>query len=258
MRGQRHYEPAVQRHWIVVSLLIVLLWVAIPRTDWFRQRFDPVTRTYNAVLDHPVNAALREHKPGDWKTIEAEVRHAAAAGVPQAELLQRVRTQHLVLLRHYLVYAPGRTVLRYGEAVLPALRELQASEPALCVRLAWPKAGPAFDATAHLSQPTAAAYEAAVAEVIARSDLNAALRSRWVLDDPANGPLSDQDLEQGHRTMHAQLEERHGKVIGRLVTDAVRQVDPGHACAATIALFTHCLQQEQRLARRLLASLLRS
>jgi hypothetical protein len=220
MLGKRPDQRKVLRDLIVGATLVVTLWVAVPRSDWYRVRYDGVTRAQNAVAIHPVNLALRQHKPGDWPPIEDEVRMAAAQGAPESELLARMRVHHLKLARHYLIYAPAATVVRYGEALLPALRELQHVDPALCVRLAWPEAGPAFDVISHLDPHTAEGFEAAIAEVIARSDT--------------------------------------GQAVQRMTPERVRLADPARACAATLELVERALQQEPPVARRLLANMLRS
>jgi hypothetical protein len=220
MLGKPTDPRKVLRDLVAGAALVLTLWVAIPRLDWYRVRYDEVTRAQNAVAIHPVNLALRQHKPGDWPPIADEVRTAAAAGATESELLARMRVQHLKLARHYLIYAPAPTVIRYAEALLPALRELQQADPALCVRLAWPAAGPAFDAISHLDPHTAERFEAAIAEVIARSDT--------------------------------------GQAVERMTPERVRLADPARACTATLALLERSLQREPAEARRLLANMLRS
>jgi hypothetical protein len=220
MLGKPPNRRRVLRDLVVGAMMVVTLWVAIPRTDWFRIRYDEVTRTESTLAVHPVNLALREHRPGEWKPIEEELRTAAAGGATDAALLARMRVQHLKLARHYLIYAPARVVVRYGEAVLAALRQLQAIDADLCLRLAWPKAGPAFDPVPHLDPHTASDYEAAIAEVIARSDT--------------------------------------ADAVAPMRTESVRDADPARACAETIALLARALQQEPALARRSLANMLRS
>ncbi|MDB5912276.1 MAG: hypothetical protein JWP22_951 [Ramlibacter sp.] len=220
MLGKPPNRRRVLRDLIIGSMMIVMLWVAIPRTEWYRLRYDEVTRTESALSMHPVNLALREHRPAEWKPIEEELRRAAAVGATESALLARMRVHHLKLARHYLIYAPADTVVRYGEAVLAALRELQAIDPDLCVRLAWAKAGPAFDPVGHLDPHTASDYEAAIAEIIVRSDT--------------------------------------GDAVGSTRTEDVRDADPALACADTIGLMERALRQEPPLARRSLANMLRS
>jgi hypothetical protein len=220
MLGKPPNRRRVLRDLLVGALMIVTLWVAVPRTEWYRIRYDEVTRTESALAAHPVNVALREHKPREWKPLEEELRTAAAAGVTDAELLGRMRMHHLKLARHYVIYAPASSVIRYGEAVLPALRELQAVDPALCVRLASARAAPAFDPVAHLDPHTASDYEAAVAELVARGET--------------------------------------GDAVSPMAMEPRPDSDPSRACAASIELLAGALRQEPAQARRAIANLLRS
>jgi len=258
VRGQRPDEGTLLRHFIVCTTMFVLVSMAVPRTDWFRNRYDPVTKAHNALGALPVQAALRQHKEFEWKRLQEKFDQAIAAQVPLPQVVSAARTEHLRLARYYLPWSPGRTILRYGQALVPALRELNASDPALCVRLAWPSAGPAFDTGGRLSAPVAAELEAAIAEVIARSDQSYGASAQWEKDDPASGPFPLDQLQLGYRAIREELESRHGDIVGRLHTRDIRQLDPVQACPATIDLFTRALQQEPRMARSLLGNMLRS
>jgi len=141
---------------------------------------------------------------------------------------------------------------------VPALRELQAQDPRLCLRLAWQSAGPPFDVGAQLSPAVASAYEAAVARVLSENRLTVLADSKQVR--PADPPESHAPPEVSYAAYRAivdRLQPRFGPVADKLRTAEVASLDPALACNATIALLEQSLAQPPAVARSLASNFLR-
>jgi hypothetical protein len=242
---------------LAATLVFVGASTTLPGTDWFRERFDPRVKAQRVVLAHPVNAALYDAQPWEWKKIEPEVQQAALAGIPPERILARTREQHLPMVRHMLPFAPGFVQLRYARAVVRAMAELRARDPRLCVRLAWKLAGPSFDVSAQLSPELAQAWEAAAGEVARRAEYDSRKRMQFGEADPASRPLDVSQLQLAYAAIRDALQPRYGDAVGKLHTAQVAQLDPATACDASIALFRRALEQEPRVARALLGNMLR-
>lgn len=251
-RGEKPEDGVLLRTFLVSTLMFVLVSVAVPRTEWFRDRYDPLTKARKVLHAHPVNAALRDHKAWEWKEIDEAMAAAAVQGIPPAQILAPMRVRHMALARKYMPWAPGVTVNRQGEALLAAMQELRAAQPELCVRLAWPRAGAPFDVVPHLSPATAAAYEAALAEIVARADLSHGAHERYVQQNPDNAGVGVNELQAGFVPVREKLQAVHGDIVRKLWTPEVVGIEPGAACDMSIALYAETLAQEPRLSHSLL------
>lgn len=257
-RGEEPDDGTLVKHFVVSTGMFVLVSAAIPRTDWFLDRYDPVRLADKALVALPAHAALRASKPWEWQQLEPRVAEAARAQVPLPEILSMARVTHMRLARHYLPWAPGSTTLRYANAVLPALQELQATDAAACTRLAWPRAGGPFDADGRISAPVGRELQLAMAEILSRADLEYGASERFKREDPASQSYDLGELQRTYSAMRQELEQRHGDIVGKLHTAEIAALPPDRACAATIDLFTRALQQRPPIARGLLANMLRT
>jgi len=183
---------------------------------------------------------------------------ALAAQVPLPQVLSQMRTHYLRLVRRLLPFSRGPAVLAYGEALLPALRELQPVDAGLCLRLAWPQAGPPFDVSGRLSAPVALAYEAAVAQMVEQNRLAVIRDGKARPKEPPGAFASPEESWAGYAAIREAMEPRLGAAVVQLRTTGVSELDPAVACAATIELISRSLAQPPGLARTLLTNLLRS
>ncbi|NML42631.1 hypothetical protein HHL11_02640 [Ramlibacter sp. G-1-2-2] len=257
LRRQEPGDGHLLGFFLAATLFFVGASLAVPRSDWFRERFDPQVRADRVVMADPVNAALRDTKPWEWEKLQPFVQQAAVGGMPPPQILARTREQQLPLVRHYLPFAFGTPVLRYAEAVLPALQELKARDPALCVRLAWKNGGPAFPVAAQLSPETGAAYQDAAGLVVRRAELDFSKSRDARNADPVAAPVEMREVQLAYRAILDELQPQHGDVVAKLRSREVAQLEPAAACDATIALFRRALDQDRRVAAHLLSDFLR-
>lgn len=257
-RGEDPDDGALVRHFVVSTGMFVLLSAAVPRTDWFQDRFDPERLADKALATLPAHAALQKAKPWEWQRLQPQLAEAARAQVPIPEILATARVAHLRLARHFLPWAPGSATLRYANALLPALQELQRTDAQACVRLAWPAAGGPFDVEGRVSAPIARELQLAIAEVLARSDQEYGAGERFRREDPASQLVDLGELQRAYAALRQELEGRHGDIVGKLHTRAIGTLPPDRACAATIDLLTRSLQHSPPMARGLLGNMLRT
>lgn len=257
-RGERPDDGELLRHFLVALAMLLLVSYAITTTDAVKERLNPSIKARKTLEELHVHVALKEHLPAEWQPIEQEMAAALSAQVPLPQVMSQMRTHYLRLVRRLLPFSRSPAVLAYGEALLPALRELQPVDAGLCLRLAWPRAGAPFDASGRLSAPVAFAYEAAVAQVVEQNSLAVTRDGKARPPEPPGAFASLGELQAGYAAIGEAMEPRFGAAVGQLHTPGVTDLDPAVACAATIELISRSLAQPPGVARALLTNLLRS
>lgn len=254
-RSQRPEDGDLLRHFLVVMALLLMVSYAVTTTDAVKESLNPQIKARRDLFAMPVHAAMREHLPADWAPVEQKMDEALAAGVTAEQIGALLRTQYLAVLRRQLPFSTGAAVHGYAQALLPALQELQPTHPELCLQLAWARApGAPFDLRTKVSAPAAAAHEAAIAQVIAQSELSVT-RDRGKRQAPDGGSL--EEMQAAYAAIREAMEPRYGAATSLLHTPAVAQLQPGVACDATIELLSRAMQQPEGSAQRLLRNMLR-
>jgi hypothetical protein len=251
--GRKPTEGELVKDFAVALGLFLMVSFALTRSEFIRSRFDEGYQAGVAYLEMPVHVALREHRPDEWKPMEAAAVQAFDAQVPPKLVLEQTRKHYLGLARKMMGTAQGGAVLAYGEALVPVLDQLRASDPARCVRMAWPQV-PAepFDPSPRLSPPVNLAYEQAVARLVAENTVSA-VQGAW----KAEAGASLTEVQAGLDEVRKATAEKHGEAATQLHTIAVAEMDPVAACAATSELIARTLKLDPRVARAILKQLLK-
>lgn len=244
------------RHFVATMAVVALLAAGPLSSDWAHRLADPRIALREQLAAMPVNAALREHRPGDWTRVIQQA-EPLIAGHPAPEALARhARQQQLPLARDMLVHSDDESALAYVDALLPVLRELHARDPKLCVGAAWPAARqPAVDLAAHVRPDTAQAYEHALIALISHARPPSPARPRPAAAAGSN-PL--QEMQRAYGEIRESLQATHGSALmADLHTAKVRQHDAARACEASIELLERAQALPPAMARRLTTSMLR-
>lgn len=251
--GRKPDEGELVKDFVVALAMFLMVSFALTRTEFIRSRYDEGYQARLAYMKMPVHVALRAHRPDEWKTMEAAAVQAFDALVPPKLVLEQARKNYLGLARRMIGTAQGGAVLAYGEALVPVLDQLRASDPARCVRLAWPQV-PAepFDPGPRLSPPVNLAYEQAVARLVAENTTSA-VQGAW----KAEAGASLREVEAGLDEVRKATAEKHGEAAHQLHTIAVTEMDPVAACAATSELVARTLKLDPRVAGAMLKQLLK-
>ena len=251
--GRKPEDGELLKDFVVALAMVLMASFALTRTEWVRSRFDEGYQARVAYLKMPVHVALREHRPDEWKQMELMAVEAFDSLVPPKVVLQQTRMHYPGLARKMMETAQGPAVIAYAEALVPVLDQLRASDPAKCVRLAWPQLGAdPFDPSPRLSGPVNLAYENAVARLVAENSTSA-VKTGWKPEPSA----SLQELQAGLDEVRAATAEKHGEAVAQLHTRAVAEMDPAAACAATSELVARAAKLEPRVARAVLIQLLK-
>jgi hypothetical protein len=251
--GRKPTEGELVKDFLVALAMLLMASFAITRTEFVRSRFDAGYQARVAYLKMPVHVALRDHRPEEWKKMEAVAVQAFDHLVPPAQVLTQTRMHYPGLARNMIATAQGSAVLAYAEALVPVLDQLRTADPVQCVRLAWPQvAGDPFDPSPRLSGPVNLAYEKAVAQLVAENSTSV-LKGAW----KAEAGASTQEVQAALDEVRAGVAQKYGEAAGRLHTRAVADMNPATACAATSELLSRTLKLEPRVARAALTQLLK-
>ncbi|MEJ5989386.1 hypothetical protein WG902_05265 [Ramlibacter sp. PS3R-8] len=241
------------RDFLVALAMLLMVSLAITRTEFIRSRFDEGYQGRVAWLKMPVHVALRQHRPDEWKQMHGVAVQAFDALVPPATVLTQTRKQYPALARKMIATAQTGAVMAYAQALVPALDELRVSDPPKCVRLAWPQVpADAFDASLRLSGPVNLAYEQAIARLVAENTASA-VKGAWKTEPTA----SLQEVQASLDEVRKATAEKHGDAANQVHTIGVADMDPVAACAATSELIARTLKLEPRVARAVLTQLLK-
>lgn len=255
-RGRRPEDGELLRHFLVVLGLFLLGSLLVVRTDAVQERLDPGIRYKRELLASPLPAAMREHQPGDWRQIEQAVDAALAAGAQPAQVNAVLWPRLVAQAREAIAFSRPPAPRVYAQGLLAAMDELRTSEPALCVRLAWPRAqGGPFDPSSKLSGQALRVYEAGLVALVRHNSnsLNTppAPRGSW-------SGVRPEDLQSGYAGVREAMAGRHGDVVPKLHTAEVSSVEPARACEASMELLRRTLALPAPLGDRLLLELLRA
>lgn len=70
-RGHRPQDGELLKNFIIALAMLLMLSAGLSRTEFARSRWDEGYQARMQYLDWPVHAALREHRPDEWKQMEA-------------------------------------------------------------------------------------------------------------------------------------------------------------------------------------------
>lgn len=254
-RGRRPEDGELLRHFLVVLGLLVLLSLVVVRTDAVQEKLDPGIRYKRELLATPLPAAMREHRPADWREIEAAVDAALAAGAQPAQVSAVLWPRLITETRQAVAFSAPPAPRAYAQGLLAGMQELQPLEPALCVRLAWPRAqGGAFDPTAKLSAQALQAYETGLVALLRHNSTSVQAtpqtRSGWGLVRP-------EELQSAYAGIREAMAARHGDAVPKLHTAEISALEPARACSASMELLRRALALPAPLGDRILVELLR-
>jgi hypothetical protein len=135
------------------------------------------------------------------------------------------------------------------------MRDVQASNPQLCVRLTWPKAGgPPVDLSGRISAENSTAYDAAVARLIAENSLV----QKDLRPEQRDMPVSLEAMRAGYASVREAMSARYDvAVIAKLNEAGVATLEPGLACAGSIELLARTLMLPPDVAASVMRNLIR-
>ena len=254
-RGRPMHDGTLLRHFLAALVLLLVATAGITRTESFRARYDPSFEARKQFALMPVHVAMKTYKPGTWAPVEKSVHKALDDLLPPAQVLAEVRAQYLPLARGLMTTTKASATLAYAEALLPVLKELQASDPQKCVRMAWRHAGGApFDPTGLVRPEVMKAYEEAIATMVRQDSVTSGAPSEWKPEEMAG----TREMTDAYVEISRSLLARHEPTLAAsLPTPAITRFDPAAVCAATRELLGQVLVQRPPLARSLVRELLR-
>lgn len=256
-RGERPDDGVLLRHFLVVFAMVLMASYAAVSTDAVKDRLDPSLRQRRELLAMPMQLAVQEHFPYEWATYEKEAQPRLAAGMSARQVQAALWPKYVAKVRQLLPFSAPPAPRGYAAGLLVALQELQARDPAACIRLAWPAApGGPVDPSAVLSPEALAAYQSGVLGVMQLNSLSVSPRKAQVPRDWNKHRL--EDLQAAYRGIEEAMAPRYGDAVAKLRTPAVAQLDPATACAATIELLGRAQQLPPGLSDWLLMGLLRT
>lgn len=252
-RGRAPSDGELLKNFVIALAMLLMLSAGISRTEFARSRWDEGYQARVSYLGWPVHAALREHRPEEWKQMEAVAVRAFDELVPPQLVFAQTRMHYLGLARRMMESAQDSAVLAYAQALVPVLEELRTSDPKACVRMAWQHAGgEPFDVSPKLSAAVNEAYERAVARLVAQNATSAKSASEWK-PEPRAGLA---EVRAAVVELVEPIRARHGVGPEELMSRGVAQLDPAAACGATIAFFQGVLAADAIVARTLFKQVL--
>jgi hypothetical protein len=254
-RGRPMHDGTLVRQFLATFVVLLVATAGVTRTEKFRAKYDPSFEVRRQFPVMPVHLAMKKYKPDEWRPLEKAVEKALDDMVPPDEVMAQVRSQYLPLARRLMTTTRASATLAYAEALLPVLGELQASDPGLCVRMAWRNAGgEPFDPSDVVSAEAMKRYEEAVAAMIRQDSVTSGEPTEWKAEEMAGTAEMTEAYVEIARSL---LEHHDATLAGSLPTPAITRFEPAAACAATRELLGKVLVQRPPVARSLVRELLR-
>jgi len=185
---------------------------------------------------HVLFAALKEHEPGVYRRVVAELENGLKGGRSQAELRETLSPLAQSVYRKKLPYASNIALLGFTDLFIEQTEALYNSDPALCYQYVYEAGqGGGAEINRSFSQELKEKEMLVLVEVI---------RSAAAQVPPA--PAKEQ-VQQQLKAVFATLTERHGKDVALLTNPARGKSDPAKMCVLTRELYQNIrkLPQEQ-------------
>jgi hypothetical protein len=185
---------------------------------------------------HVLFAALKEHEPGLYRRVVAELEHGLKAGRSEAELRETVFPLAQSVYRRNLPRASNAALFGFTDLFIEQTQALYNADPALCYQYVYEagrRAGAEINRS--FSQELKQKEMSVMVEVI---------RSAAAHGTPA--PAKEQ-VQRQLKAVFATLAERHGSDVTLLANPAQGQSDPAKMCVLTRDLYQNIrkLPEEQ-------------
>jgi hypothetical protein len=185
---------------------------------------------------HVLFATLKEHEPGVYRRVVAELENGLKGGRSQAELRETLSPLAQSVYRKKLPYASNIALLGFTDLFIEQTEALYNSDPALCYQYVYGTGqGGGAEINRSFSQELKEKEMLVLVEVI---------RSTAAQVPPA--PAKEQ-VQQQLKAVFAMLTERHGKDVALLTNPARGKSVPAKMCVLTRELYQNIrkLPQEQ-------------
>ncbi len=245
-------DGSLIRHFVCVLTVCLLIAWGLTQTTTFRLRTDPGFKMQTELAADPLYQAVKEHAPDDEKKLIAFL----AIQISQGQTLKEALAQARPLLSEWMLYrvafADQKTVLRWAQVSIDALKELRDKDPALCVNALLPLPMQQHPGSVPFSAANASAFRAAVIDIYASAN-----RTMRHVASPTDLPETLEDMQREYRVIADLVQQRFGLKFGEGTAKAtvaqLTSASPAHVCNA----FIFRLEVMQALPQPIAAGLLR-
>ncbi len=170
-------------------------------------------------------ATLRRHAPREYQLAHNLVSQALDEGESQEAALARAAKLLPQLSERYLPRAPDQAISDYGAVLVREMEALQAKDPVLCARFAYPRSGETMRLAEHLDRSVLDAENAALTAVISR----AAVQPQPVVEF--------KDVQEDLVGVYARVAARHGPQVYKLDQPYASGFNDAQLCQITIDIY---------------------